>query len=220
MKKIIFAFYFVFFLFLINLTYAADIGIVVEFDDGTVKTDCVNVPENSDGKEILDKIVFNILWSPTSVFGQLICKIEDEGTEIEGNFCAFSGEFWNFNILGYGSNSWLHSPVGHNGPGGCWNRDELSFGGHYCAVDKDVLGYKFGSGGDEPPLKTYEQVCEKLKVKDIKAYVDGKKQSGVDEDGGKIDATPGSKLELKIELENAYSDDEGIDVEDITVDGT
>jgi len=38
------------------------------------------------------------LWSPESAFGQLICKINGEGTDIQGNFCAYFGEFWNFNI--------------------------------------------------------------------------------------------------------------------------
>ena len=203
-----------------NVVYSVDVGIVVEFDDGTVKTDCVNVDENTDGFGILEKSIFGILWSPSSVFGQLVCKIDGEGTEIQGTFCEFSGEFWNFNILTLGGNEWLHSPVGHNGPVGCWNRNILSFGGHYCGVDKDVLGYKFGSGGDEPPLKTYEQVCEKLKVRDIKVYVDGKKESGADKDGGKIDVIPGSKLELKIKIENLYTDGEDVEIEEISVEGT
>jgi len=210
----------IFLILIVNIAYAVDVGIVVEFEDGSVKTDCVNVNQNTDGFNILEKSVFNILWSPASSFGQLICKIEDEGTDISGSFCKFSGKFWNFNILPDGDSKWIHSPVGHNGPGGCWNRNELSFGGHYCGVDKDVIGYKFGSGGDEPPLKTYKQVCEKLKVKDIKVYVDGKKESDADEDGGKIDVVPGSKLELKIELENLYTDDEDVEIQDIVVEGT
>jgi len=204
----------------INIVHAENVGIIVKLSDGTVKTDCVNVPSGTDGFQILEKSVFDILWSPASAFGNLVCRIEGEGTDISGNFCEFSGSFWNFNILPNGGSSWIHSPVGHNGPGGCWNRDGLSFGGHYCGVDKDVLGYKFGSGGDEPPLKTYEQVCEKLKVKDIKVYVDGKKESGADEDGGKIDVIPGSELELKIKIENLYTDDEDVKIEDITIEGT
>ena len=209
------------FILLVNIAYSADVGIIVEFEDGTIKTDCVNVPQETDGFEILEKSVFDILWSPSSAFGQLVCKIDNEGTEIQGNFCEFSGEFWNFNILPYGDSEWLHSPVGHNGPGGCWNRNMASFGGHYCGIDKDVLGYKFDSGSDgEPQLKTYKQVCEKLDVKDITVYVDGKKEAGADEDGGKIDAIPGSKIELKIKIENLYLDNEGVEIEGISVEGT
>ena len=205
---------------IINIVYAVDVGIVVEFNDSTVRTDCVNVPSETNGFEILEKSNFDILWSPASPFGKVICKMGGEGTEISGSFCEYFGDFWNFNVLPNGNNEWIHSPVGHDGPGGCWNRNILSFGGHYCGTDKDVIGYKFGSGGDEPPLKTYQQVCEKLKVKDIKVYVDGKKEVGADEDGGKIDAVPGSKLELKIKLKNLYTDDEDVEINDITIEGT
>ncbi len=204
-----------------NIVSAVDVGIVVEFNDGTVKTDCVDVPQETEGFAILEKSVFDILWSPSSAFGQLVCKIDNEGTGIQGNFCEFSGEFWNFNILPNGDSQWLHSPVGHNGPGGCWNRKTTSFAGHYCGIDKDVLGYKFDSGSDgEPKLKTYADVCEKLKIKDIKVYVDGKKESGADEAGGKIDVIPGSKLDLKIEIENLYTKKEDIGIEEISVQGT
>jgi hypothetical protein len=205
---------------ILNVAEAGNVGIVVELDDGIVKSDCVSVDENTDGFDMLEESVFKILWSPESVFGSLVCKIEGVGTEVSGTFCEFFGGFWNFNILPNGNNAWIHSPVGHNGPGGCWNRDEFSFAGHYCAVNKDVLGYKFGSGGDEPPLHTYAQVCEKLDVKDIKVYVDGKKESGADEDGGKIDVLPGSKIELEIELENLYNDVDDVEIVDISVEGT
>ena len=217
MKKIMI---FVLMLLLVQIVNAVNVGIVVELDDGTVKTDCVNVALGTNGFEALGKSTLDILWSPESAFGSLICRIEGEGTDVSGNFCEYFGDFWNFNILPEGDNEWVHSPVGHNGPGECWNRDAFSFAGNYCGVDKDVLGYKFGSGGDEPPLKTYVQVCEKLDVKDIKAYVDGKKDSGADEDGGKIDVVPGSELELKIKLENLYTDNEDIEINDITIEGT
>ena len=220
MKKILLIINFIFLIGIVNVVNAANIGIVVEFNDGSVKTDCVNVPSETDGFQIVEKSIFNILWSPESPFGSLICKIEGEGTEISGNFCEFFSDFWNFNILPDGDNTWIHSPVGHNAPGGCWNRNAFSFGGHYCGIDKDVLGYKFGSGGDEPPLKKYNQVCEKLEVKDIKVYVNGKKEAGADEDGGKIDVIPGSKLELKIKLKNLYTGDEDVEINDITVEGT
>ncbi|MFW9875240.1 MAG: Hpt domain-containing protein, partial [Candidatus Thorarchaeota archaeon] len=58
-------------------------------------------------------------------------------------------------------------------------------------------------------------------VKDVEAKVDGDKDSSADENGGKIDIKPGSRLELKVELENLYSDDislEGVYVEAIIED--
>ena len=223
MKKTLLIINLIFLIGIVNFVHAENVGIVVEFSDGSVKTDCVNVPSGTNGFDILEKTVFDILWSPKHIlFGSSLCKIGGEGNDLEDGSCfdALTFNFWNFNILSDGDNEWIHSPVGHNGVGGCWNRDEFSFGGHYCGVDNDVIGYKFGSGGAEPPLKTYEQVCEKLEVKDIKVYVDGKKESGADEDGGKIDVVPGSELELKIELENLYTDDEDVEINDITIEGT
>ncbi len=202
---------------MINAAYAADVGIIVELEDGSVKTDCISAEEGTDGYELLQNSNFDILWSPESAFGQLICKIDGEGTNAQGSFCEYFGKFWNFNIQSYGENSWIHSPVGHNGPGGCWNRKENSFAGHYCALDKDVIGYKFGEGAEGPPLRTFKQVCENLGIKSLKAYVDGKKDGSADEKGGKIEAAPGSKLEIKIELENLYEED--IKIEDISVEG-
>src|SRR3989338_6815507 len=174
---------------MINAAYAADVGIVVELEDGSVKTDCISAAEDTDGYELLQESAFDILWSPESSFGQLICKIDGEGTDVQGSFCEYFGKFWNFNILNYGEDSWIHSPVGHNGQGACWNRNENSFAGHYCGFDKDVIGYKFGEGAEEPPLMTFEQVCENLGVKSLKAYVDGKKDGSADEKGGKVEAS-------------------------------
>ncbi len=216
-----------------NIVNAVDVGIVVEFEDGTVKTDCVNTPIEADGFAILEKSVFDVLWSSKPYidllfgisYGHSLCKINGEGTEINsfGTGCEYFGDFWNFNILPDGDNEWIHSPVGHNGDGGCWNRKITSFGGHYCGVDKDVIGYKFASGvlgNGEPKLKTYADVCEKLEVKDIAVYVDGKKEAGADESGGKIDVIPGSKVELKVEIKNLYSDDEDVEIEEISIEGT
>lgn len=207
----------VLFVSIISISYAANVGIIVEFQDGSIKTDCVNVEDETNGYDLLQESVFNILWSPESAFGSLICRIDGEGTDVQGNFCEYFGEFWNFNILFNEEKEWMHSPVGHNGPGGCWNRKENSFSGHYCAVDEDVLGYKFGEGAEEPPLMSYKEVCEKLNVKNLKVYVNGKKDGSADESGGKIEAIPGSEIEIKIELENLYKED--IKIEDISIDG-
>ena len=49
-------------------------------------------------------------------------------------------------------------------------------------------------------------------------YVDGKKEAGADKDGGKIDAIPGSEIELKITVENLYGRNEDADIKDILID--
>ena len=79
----------------INIVHAENVGIIVELSDGTVKTDCVNVPSGTDGFQILEKSVFDILWSapyidilglfgiPGTSFGQAAersCKAPGAGT--------------------------------------------------------------------------------------------------------------------------------------------
>jgi hypothetical protein len=187
---------------------AADVGIVAEFPDGSVKTDCVS--DLTSGYDILQQSAFDVSWSGSGVFGRSLCKIDGVGDEVSGTVCEWDPNvFWAFFILD--GNVWQVASVGAES---------------YTGVDRDVIGF-VRSGFDftfspteEPPLKTYEQVCEKLKVEDIKVYVDGKKESGADEDGGKIDVIPGSKVELKINLENLYTDDEDVDIEEITIEGT
>ena len=59
----------------------------------------------------------------------------------------------------------------------------------------------------------------KLAFKDINAYVDGKKESDVDETGGSVDnVRPGSKLKIRVEVENTWDDSEkDHDISDIEV---
>ena len=198
--------------------YAAKAGIVVEFQNKDIYKECVEASGNTDGHDLLEKTNLDILWSPESAFGQLICRINGEGTDVQGNFCEFFGKFWNFNIA---SNSeWLHSPVGHNGLGGCWNRDENSFIGHYCLRDGDVLGYEFTESG-EPPFITFDDICNtktRLAIYSMKAFVDGKRKFGLDKDR-KIEANPGSNIKLEVEIANKYSQIDGTEIEGIAAEG-
>lgn len=62
---------------------------------------------------------------------------------------------------------------------------------------------------------------EKIAINELEAKVDGKNDKNVP-NGGKIsaEAKPGSKVELKITLENLYTAQEDIKIEDITVEAT
>jgi hypothetical protein len=198
-------------IYLAGAVDAVKVGVIVEFPDGSVKTDCIF--EKNSGYDILQESILDIDWSNPGLFGRALCKIDDIGDDVSsfaGNCVWDPNLFWAFYILD--GSSWGIAPVSASS---------------YTATDKDVIGF-VRSGFDpitfaalaQPKIKTYEQVCDKLNVKDIKAYVDGKKESGADEDGGKIDAVPGSKLELKIKLENLYTDSEDIEINDIIVYGT
>jgi hypothetical protein len=187
---------------------AAEVCVVVYYPDQKADGDCVNVPDGADGRDVLDKTNLDILWTPDSLWGQMVCKINGVGTNVEGNVCQYNGEFWNF-VLKDGD-EWGHSPVGLNGGNECWNRD-FSFSDwntivHYCAHDDDLIGFAFGDAGAVP---------EMLKINDVVIKVDGKKSSA-DEKGGTIkDVAPESKIEIEVKVENLYPDETNIEIQDL-----
>ncbi|MFH1506145.1 MAG: hypothetical protein ABIE94_04135 [archaeon] len=204
------------FLLAIGSSYAANLGVVVEFPAGTIHQECISVPENTDGYEALQETSLDIGWSDDSLFGHALCNIEGVGDNVVGTGCAWGSEYWGFFIAN--NNDWQYSPVGFDGPGNCWNNDVNSWDGHYCARQGDVIGLSYGSYGTEPTFFPYDEICEnKLKFKDVKIYVDDDKSSA-DEDGGRItDVKPGSVIEIKIEIENLFTDEEDIDINNIEV---
>ncbi|MFH1641829.1 MAG: hypothetical protein ABIC04_02935 [Nanoarchaeota archaeon] len=188
--------------------YAADVCIVAQLDSDKVVGDCVNVASNADGFTVLDKSGVDFTWSEPGEYGRALCKIEGIGDDVSGSGCSWGSDYWGFYLIM--DNTWSYLPVGFDTPGDCWNHDLSSFGGHYCAVDGDVIGFRYGPFGTLPDM---------LNLDSIKIYVDGTK-SKADENGGTIkDVLPESKLEIKVKLGNLYPDDVNIDITDITVEG-
>ena len=202
------------FLVLVNIALAADVGVVVEFEDGSLFKKCITAGEGANGREILEKTGLDILWSPTTAYGSLICKINREGTDVSGNNCEYFGEFWNFNILV--NSEWQHMPVGHDAPGGCWNRDISSWDGHYCGVNGDVIGYKFTDSG-APPMMVFDDICPetRIAISDLKVEVDGKDKNLKDGDTIK-NVKPGSEVEFRLEVEN-LNKRSGLDINDVNI---
>lgn len=63
--------------------------------------------------------------------------------------------------------------------------------------------------------------ASKLNVMDLKAYVDGDKDSNVDENGGTIqDVAPESELKVRFEVHNLYTDDEDVKIKNILATAT
>jgi len=56
-----------------------------------------------------------------------------------------------------------------------------------------------------------------LQFKEIKAYVNGDKESGISRTGGTIDAEPDSRIKLKVEVENTYAESTDRTIEDVFV---
>jgi hypothetical protein len=197
---------FVLMIFLVQIANAANVGVIARLKDSTEQIWCLSVRDGSTAKDVLDATDLNLEWSG---FGSLAYLLTVNG--VPPDYANNEGwSFWHQNSNG---DAFEESSVGFGGytisPSG------TSIGLSYSAYDPDN-NYRYLTS---PSFLPYDECISKLKIKDIKVYVDGKKESGADEDGGKIDVVPGSKLELKIEIENLYTDDEDIKIEDITVEG-
>ncbi len=204
-----------FLIFMLQSANAAEVCVVVDYKEDKPDSKCADIDEGKDGYDVLEATGFDILWSPESVWGQMVCKINDIGTDVntQTGSCEYSGDFWNF-VLVEGS-KWGHMPVGLNGGDECWNRDfswsDWSKVVHYCAKDGDVIGFAFGPEGSEPEMF-------KVNISDI--YVDGEKLSDKDARRGKIEGVfPESTIEFKMELENMYDSSTDIGIIDISIKG-
>ncbi|MFC1691680.1 hypothetical protein ACFL0W_05885 [Nanoarchaeota archaeon] len=211
-----------------------DIGIVVTFADGTTTTECLHVEDNINAFEAFKLSSFQTTWSDSGQWGHALCKIDNEGNEIvtgEKVDCDWSsGEYWNFYLLN-DANEWEYAAYGFDGPGIC----DLN---QYCSDDGEVLGFIFNAGtwggtGEIPSVHTFTQICgqstietsnatSKLKITDITFRVDDKKDSDVDETGGKAkDIKPGSTINVVVEVENQYDENiEDLEIDDIEIQWT
>ena len=209
---------------LMPYAYALKTGVVVDVD-GDIYKGCVLTEKGNSAYDVLKKfddvnddikMKFDGVITNTP-FLRSINGIE--GKALGDN--KFSG--WNFWISDKDDN--FKEPP-ELAPG--WG---MGIGDYKVENEIDVIGVNFAITEFNPdwtvkvkPQKPeyirHSELCEKLKVKDIKVYVDGKKEAGADKDGGKIDVIPGSKVELKVKLENLYTYEENINIEEISVEGT
>ena len=138
---------------------SADVGVVVEFPDGSTFTKCIRTNDGESTYEIMQNTNLDIVWGgPHPVYGHSLCKIESIGTDPTPGGCEYGGEYWGFQLALDGASSWGYSPVGFDA-GDCWNRDFSSFEGHYCAKHGDVLGFAYGSFGVQPDFFSFSEIC-------------------------------------------------------------
>ncbi len=193
---------------------ADNVGVVIDFPDGSKHIECLEADESDSGYELLNKLSLSTLWAGPGSFGHQLCQVNGIGDQLAGNACSFSGEYWRF--LSLIDNSWEYLPVGFDGGSSCWNNDLSSFDGHYCATEGDVIALSYGEFADpRPTTYSFNEICSPIEATEIKVYVDGKRESDVDEDGGDIEAEPGSEIEFRIELENTYEFDEDLEIENV-----
>ena len=136
-------------LFLITSASGARVGVVVEFPNGAILKKCMTIDEGTNAYEILRKSGLKTEWSYDSRFGHGLCSILDTGCPSSDCFC--SNSYWNFYVKRVNENSWKYSPVGFDAPGGCNE--------HYCARDKDLLGFTYSAYDESPAEFSFYDIC-------------------------------------------------------------
>jgi hypothetical protein len=200
-------------IFLLNFVSSEKVGVVITFPDNSIYAQCLDVSEDTSGFDLLNELSLKTTWSDVSTYGHQLCQINNVGDEVSGNYCSYNGKYWGF--FKEKGNDWQYLPVGFDAGDKCWNNDLNSYLGHYCTKEGDLIGLRYGEYGEIPEYYSFDDICSPLNLKDVKVYVDDKREGGVNENGGEIEAKAGSKISFKIELENNYLFDEEFSIEDV-----
>lgn len=130
------------------------VGLVVQYGNGSVTTRCVEFDESGiTGYQVLKKAGLNPIVE-FSGMGAAVCKIKSDGCDYpsEACFCQCQGnlcKYWVYHHLINGS--WQYSNFGAS---------------NYTVKDGDVEGWAWGegspTGGLEPPIYTFDQICESV----------------------------------------------------------
>ncbi len=187
---------------------AVRVGVVVEFPDGTVKTECVEVAPETDGYKVMQETSLVMAWSDGGMWGHGLCGIESVGCPANDCYCN-SNEYWSFHFSDGGG--WDYMPVGWDAGDSCWDGDLTSFDGHYCAREGDLLGYAFGPWGSIPGDVEFSEVCPIVERP--------KKERNLVFSGGKA-PIPGKMMSISTNdfMEfNVFDEKTGKIIEDVTV---
>lgn len=194
---------------MIQVVEAGEVCVVVDYgsvDDKKPDGDCVDIDDGKNGYELLNEFGWDLTWGADSAFGHMLCQIEGVGEEVDDSSPS-DGKYCKWNV-DYDESYWALT-VAQDGD---WvYQADKSFDGnpHYETKDGDVVGLAFGKFPSKPDM---------FKINASKVYVDGDKQKDSKTRGGKIvDVFPGSKVEVKIELESFYDSDTNIEITDITI---
>jgi hypothetical protein len=118
------------------------VGLVVQFGDGRIETDCVKFEEEKiTGYQVFERSKFDVIPSFFSAEGWAICKIEENGCSADNCFCD-PKLFWSYWSLMDGA--WLYSVKGAS---------------NFYVYDGDVQGWRWSDG--EAPEKVYsiDEIC-------------------------------------------------------------
>jgi hypothetical protein len=118
------------------------VGLVVQFGDGRIETECIQFEEESiTGYEVFERSSFNYTPDFNAGNGWAICKIEEDGCAANDCFC-YPTLYWSYWLLTDGA--WLYSPLGSS---------------NFDVYDGDVQGWRWGEGGEPDQIYTMEEIC-------------------------------------------------------------
>lgn len=122
------------------------VGLVVQFPDGTVHTEVVTVANDATVADVLKSASVSVTISETS-WGPALCAIENTGCPADNCFCD-PNMFWAFYVQERGQ----------------WKAAQVGIGG-YTPQDMEVVGFAW-SGFDanynptvQPPFYTFDQIA-------------------------------------------------------------
>ena len=118
------------------------VGLVVQFDENTVVTQCVEFSEASiTGYQVLERSGLSI-EAEFSPQGAAICKIENQGCPADNCLLCDFPNYWAYWHLNQGS--WFYSPIGAS---------------NYDVHDGDVEGWRWGVGGTPSEAPSFDEIC-------------------------------------------------------------
>ena len=68
-------------LLIIPLVAAGEVCVVVDYGDGEPDSKCLNIEDGKSGYDLLESTGFEILWTPESEYGHMVCRINDVGLQ-------------------------------------------------------------------------------------------------------------------------------------------
>ncbi|MBN1580526.1 MAG: hypothetical protein JXA89_07465, partial [Anaerolineae bacterium] len=121
------------------------VGLVVQFGDGTTLTRCVTFDEPEiNGYDVLMRSGLNVVANTSSGIGVAICKIQDQGCPAENCFCTCQGaacSYWSYWHLA--GDSWSYAYRGADS---------------YTVRHGDVEGWRWSSEAP-PEVISFAQIC-------------------------------------------------------------
>lgn len=129
-------------LLLLSGTVVADsVGLVIQFDNSTVITRCVEVNSNASASDTLMNSGLQLVTKDYGPgMGIALCKIGDTGCGEDNCFC--SSDYWGFYYLA--GSSWEYAPSGIS---------------EFAVSNGNVIGFRWGEYGDIPELYSFSEIC-------------------------------------------------------------